>query len=88
MDIDDCDKTNFDKSWGGGKKETTDLFIDYILGEKVNILIKVFNNLPLSSNDDPVGFEDYCCIYTEVYINEYRIDNEKEYICYILIVIV
>ena len=83
LDIDDCDKTNFDKSWGGGKKETTDLFIDYKLGEKVNILIKVFNNLPLSSNDDPVGFEDYCCIYLMVWINEYYLDlYSSDYVYY------
>ena len=67
---------------GGGKKETNDLFIDYNLGERVDISIKVFNNLPLSSNDEPVGFEDYCCIYIIFFINEYYIDNEKDYIYY------
>ena len=73
---------------GGGKKETTDLFIDYKLGEKVNILIKVFNNLPLSSNDDPVGFEDYCCIYLMVWINEYYLDLYSSDYVYIIVLIV
>ncbi len=76
MKIVNCYKTNFNKIWGGGIKETNNLFIDYNLGDIVNISIKVFNNLP------SYDFEDYCFIYITVFINKYYIDNECDILYY------
>ena len=51
MEADDCDKpsSSFDTSWSGAEISSNNLFIDYKLGEKVNIYVKVFNNVPLTS---------------------------------------
>ena len=77
LEIDDCDKTSFDQGWSGDNRGADDLFIDYNLGDKVEISIKLFNNVPLTTD-----FWDYCCIYITVFVNEYRIVNEKDYIYY------
>ena len=76
LEIENCYKTNFNKTWSGGIKETNNLFIDYNLGDRVNISIKSFYNLP------SYDFEDYCSIYIIVFINEYYIDNERDFIYY------
>lgn len=39
-DIDDCDKTDIDQWWEGGDIKSSDLNIDYNLGDKVNVWIK------------------------------------------------
>ena len=79
-DIDDCDKTDIDQWWGGGDIKSSDLNIDYNLGDKVNVWIKVFNNLPY--HNFPENYEDFCCIYMNIFINEYVIHNEKDFIYY------
>ena len=80
--IDDCDKpeSEFDQSWPGADVKFSDFHIDYNLGDRVNIYLKVFNNLPY--HNGPESYDDYCSIYIVFNINEYYIDNEKDFIYY------
>lgn len=73
--IKDCDQTEFDPSWQGDDASALDLNINYNLADKIYVWIKVFNNLPDSYNY-------YCNIYFHLYINEYYITNELDYIYY------
>ena len=73
--IKDCDQTVFDPSWQGDDASALDLNINYNLGDKIYVWIKVFNNLPDSLNY-------YCNIYFHLYINEYYINNKYDYIYY------
>ena len=75
FDIDDCDRTQFNTGWGGGESSINNIHIDYNLGDIINVWIKAFNNVPLD-------YEDYCCIYMHVRINEYYINNAFDYIYY------
>ena len=77
QNIDDCDKTEFNTSWSGDDVEVRNIHIDYNIGDIVNIWIKAFNNVPYKEE-----YEDYCSIYMHIYINEYVILNEKDYIYY------
>ena len=74
QDIKDCDQTDFDPGWSGGDV-SSDLNIDYNLGDKIFVWIKVFNKLP-------ENYENYCCIYFNLFINEYYINNNLDYIYY------
>ena len=74
QDIKDCDQTDFDPDWSGGQA-SSDFNINYNLGDKIYFWIKVFNNLP-------ENYENYCCIYFHLYINEYYINNNLDYIYY------
>ena len=74
QDIKDCDQTDFDPGWSGGDV-SSDLNIDYNLGDKIFVWIKVFNKLP-------ENYENYCCIYFNLFINEYYIGNTLDYIYY------
>ena len=74
LDLDDCDRKNFDPSWTGKWKETNNLYIDYNLGDKLYVTIKFYNNLP--------EYPDYCSIHLMLKINEYLIDNGHDYIYY------
>ena len=73
--IKDCDQTVFDPSWQGDDASALDLNINYNLGDKIYVWIKVFNNLPDSLNY-------FCNIYFHLYINEYYINNKYDYIYY------
>ena len=77
QNIDNCDKTEFDMSWPGADAEVANIHIDYNIGDIINIWIKAFNNVPYQE-----GYEDYCSIYMHIYINEYYINNNKDYIYY------
>ena len=81
--IDDCDSNNIDEWWSGGVYDESDLSIDYNLGDRINIWIKVFNKLPYHSSSMNINnYEDFCSIYIHFYMNEYYINNEKDYIYY------
>ena len=67
QNIKDCDQTDFDPDWTGGQA-SSDFNINYNLGDKIYFWIKVFNNLP-------ENYENYCCIYFHLYINEYYTTN-------------
>ena len=73
--IKDCDQTDFDPSWIGDDASALNLNINYNLGDKIYVWIKVFNNLP-----DYLNY--YCNIFFHLYINEYYINNNKDYIYY------
>ena len=85
FNIDNCDNTTIDEWWSGGTY-VTNLSIDYNLGDRINIWIKVFNNLPyhnsLIKSDNYQNYEDFCSIYITIWINEFQIVNEKDYIYY------
>ena len=74
QNIKDCDQTDFDPDWSGGQA-SSDFNINYNLGDKIFVWIKVFNKLP-------ENYENYCCIYFHLYINEYYINNNLDYIYY------
>ena len=71
LDVDDCDRTTWDKSWEGAMRETY-LYIDYNIGDKLNVTVKFYNNLP--------PFDVYCSAYFTLKVNEYLINNEHDYI--------
>jgi len=77
QNIDDCDTTSFNRSWGGGVAGAIDIRINYNIGDIINIWIKAFNNVPLTSE-----YEDFCSIYMNIHLNEYYIHNERDYIYY------
>ena len=74
IDIDNCDRKNFDPSWKGGMEQINNLNLDYNLGDKLYVTIKFFNNVPV--------YDDYCSVYLSLRINEYLIDNKHEFIYY------
>ena len=76
-DIDDCDKTDFNRSWSGGSAGVGDTHIEFNIGDIYNIWIKAYNYVPIHSD-----YEDYCSIYMNIMINEYYLHNEKDYIYY------
>ena len=78
--VDDCDKTEFDPSWSGAEVGYRDIRINYNIGDVINIWLKVFNNLPY--HNDPEHYDDYCCIYIHFNMNEYHLDDEKDFIYY------
>ena len=73
--IKDCDQTDFDPDWRGDDASALDLNINYNLGDKIYVWIKVFNYLPES-------YTNYCNMYFHLYINEYYINNDFDYIYY------
>ena len=73
--IRDCDQTNFDASWPRDDVSALDLNINYNLGDKIFVWIKVFNYLP-------ENYFWYCNLYFHLYINEYFINNDLDYIYY------
>lgn len=73
--IANCDQTDFNPDWSGGSVNVEDININYNLGDKIYVWIKVFNKLP-------ENYENYCCIYFHVEINEYYINNDLDYIYY------
>ena len=77
QDIDDCDKTSFNRSWSGGMASVDNIHIDFNIGDIYNIWIKAFNNVPYDKD-----YEDHCSIYMNIKINEYYLHNEKDYIYY------
>ena len=70
LDVDDCDRTTWDKDWEGALRETY-LYIDYNIGDKLNITVKFYNNLP--------PFVDYCSAYFTLKVNEYVVNNNNDY---------
>ena len=73
LDVDDCDRTSWNESWEGAMRETY-LYIDYNIGDKLNITVKFYNNLP--------PFVDYCSAYFALKVNEYVVNNNNDYIYY------
>ena len=63
QDIDDCDKTDFNRSWSGGNAGVSDTHIEFNIGDIYNIWIKAYNNVPYHSD-----YEDYCSIYMNIMI--------------------
>ena len=74
LDVDDCDRTNWNKSWPGTYRETYGLYIDYNIGDKLNVTVKFYNNLP--------PYKDYCSAYLMLRVNEYLVVNDNDYIYY------
>ena len=74
LDVDDCDRTSWNESWEGASMNTGDIYIDYNIGDKLNITVKFYNNLP--------PFDNYCSIYFTLKVNEYLVDNNHDYIYY------
>ena len=77
LDIDDCDRTNFEEYSPNESRETNDLYIDYKVGDKLDIYLKFYSHLPKQEYID-----SYCCVYLWIKINEYLIDNHFDYIYY------
>ena len=77
LDIDDCDRTNFEEYSPDESRETNDLYIDYKVGDKLDIYLKFYSHLPKQEYID-----SYCCVYLWIKINEYLIDNHFDYIYY------
>ena len=75
LDSDDCDRTNFVEYQQGEYKETNNLYIDYKLGDILNVTLKFYNNMPPKP-------DHYCSAYFTVFVNEYKINNEYDYIYY------
>ena len=75
QEIRDCDQTDFDPGWTGDDVSAFDLNINYNLGDKIYVWIKVFNNLPES-------LYYFCNMYFHVYLNEYYVNNDFDYIYY------
>ena len=40
LDVDDCDRTSWNESWEGASMNTGDIYIDYNIGDKLNITVK------------------------------------------------
>ena len=74
LDVDDCDRTSWNESWKGESRDTGDIYIDYNIGDKLNVTVKFYNNLP--------SFDVYCSAYFTLKVNEYLINNEYDYIYY------
>ena len=81
--IDDCDSNNINEWWTGATYELFNLSIEYNLGDRINVWIKVFNKLPYHSSPMNIdNYEDFCSIYFHLYLNEYYINNQLDYIYY------
>ena len=65
-------------SWSGDDVSAGDIRIDYNLGDIIDVWVKVFNNVPY--HFDPEHYDDYCSIYFHININEYYINNDRDYI--------
>ena len=74
LDVDDCDRTSWNESWEGASMNTGDIYIDYNIGDKLNITVKFYNNLP--------PFDVYCSAYFTLKVNEYVVNNNNDYIYY------
>ena len=74
LNIDYCNRKDFLFNWTGEIKETDDIYIDYNIGDKINVTLKFYDNLP--------RFKDYCSAYIMLFVNEYLINNEHDYIYY------
>ena len=75
MDIDFCDKTSFEEIIPGDSRETNNLYIDYKLGDILNVTLKFYDNMPPKP-------DHYCSAYLMIKVNEYMINNNVDYIYY------
>ena len=55
------DRTNWNEKWPGTSRETYGLYMDYNIGDKLNVTVKFYNNLP--------PYKDYCSAYLWLRVN-------------------
>ena len=75
LDTDPCDRTSFLDFWEGTSRDTNNLYIDYKLGDILNVTLKFYDNMPPKP-------DHYCSAYFTIKVNEYTINNNVDYIYY------
>ena len=75
LDVDNCDKTSFEEIIPGDSRETNNLYIDYKLGDKLDVTLKFYDRVPPKP-------EHYCSAYLMIKVNEYFMNNDYDYIYY------
>ena len=69
QDIDDCDKTSFNRSWSGGMASVDNIHIDFNIGDIYNIWIMTFKYIPDKDYQSPIPNPHYIFfIYFIIYI--------------------